>query len=41
MSNFCKNMIEFLMKPNILIIYHKCPYGGKNQNPILMKGISC
>ena len=28
---FLNNIVELWKKPNILKIYHKCPYGGNNQ----------
>ena len=38
---FLKNILEIWMKPNILTIYHKCPYVRNNQNSRSTKEIFC
>ena len=36
------NIIAICVEPNILTIYHKCPYGGNNPNlTLLLFGIPC
>ena len=35
------NMIAISVKPKFLTIYHKCPYGGNNQNPTFLKETTC